>query len=111
MQKAERDAAINRMSPEERQTYFNMMQAWRAQRLASSGDGVSVKQLYASQTGELSATLRQALESVVERDEMGPQVGELPPDFALKRVGSDDRVQLSSFRGERPVALVFGSYT
>ena len=110
MQKAERDAAINRMSPEERQAYFGIMQEWRAQ-LASSEHDVSVKQLYASQTGELSATLRQALESVVARDEMGPQVGELPPDFGLKRVSSDDRVQLSSFRGQHPVALIFGSYT
>ena len=45
------------------------------------------------------------------RDEMGPQLGEYPPDFSLKRLDSDTRVRLSSFRGARPVALVFGSYT
>jgi peroxiredoxin len=47
----------------------------------------------------------------VARDEMGPQVGAYPPDFSLKRLDSDTRVRLSSFRGTRPVALVFGSYT
>jgi peroxiredoxin len=52
-----------------------------------------------------------ALEAVVARDEMGPQVGEYPPDFSLKRLDADTRVRLSSFRDKRPVALVFGSYT
>lgn len=35
------------------------------------------------------------------------------PDFTLRRHGGDpgDRVTLSSFRGHRPVVLVFGSYT
>lgn len=35
------------------------------------------------------------------------------PDFALRRHDNSDRerVTLSSFRGHRPVVLVFGSYT
>ena len=33
------------------------------------------------------------------------------PDFTLPRHGGTDRVTLSSFRGDRPVVLVFGSYT
>jgi hypothetical protein len=35
------------------------------------------------------------------------------PDFTLRRHGEGrrDPVTLSSFRGERPVVLVFGSYT
>jgi hypothetical protein len=33
------------------------------------------------------------------------------PDFALQRQGQTDRVMLSSHRGQRPVVLVFGSYT
>src|SRR6266516_2132117 len=36
------------------------------------------------------------------RDAMGPQVGTYPPDFCLKRLGTADRVRLSSFRGQRP---------
>ncbi len=37
--------------------------------------------------------------------------GEQPPDFELKLMGSEERVQLSSFKGSRPVGLIFGSYT
>lgn len=39
--------------------------------------------------------------------------GDLAPDFALQKHGGDgrDRVSLSSYRGQRPVVLVFGSYT
>ena len=38
-------------------------------------------------------------------------VGDAAPDFALGRLDGGARVQLSSFRGQRPVVLVFGSYT
>jgi len=38
-------------------------------------------------------------------------VGDAAPDFDLKFKKSEERVQLSAFRGDRPVALVFGSYT
>jgi peroxiredoxin len=48
---------------------------------------------------------------VVARDEMGPHVGTVPPDFNLKRMGSEERVRLSSFKGQKAVALIFGSYT
>ena len=40
------------------------------------------------------------------------KVGEVAPDFKLKRLGSQvDEVQLASFQGHRPVVLFFGSYT
>ena len=38
-------------------------------------------------------------------------VGDLAPDFALKTKEGDRAVKLSTFRGKRPVVLVFGSYT
>jgi cytochrome oxidase Cu insertion factor (SCO1/SenC/PrrC family) len=38
-------------------------------------------------------------------------VGDLAPDFELTVRGGEQKVRLSSFRGRRPVALVFGSYT
>lgn len=38
-------------------------------------------------------------------------VGEMAPDFALETTDHSSTVQLSSFRGEKPVVLVFGSYT
>jgi len=39
------------------------------------------------------------------------KVGDLAPDFELNVRGGEQKVRLSSFRGRRPVALVFGSYT
>ncbi len=40
------------------------------------------------------------------------RVGDVAPDFDLPRLGGGGgTVRLSSFRGARPVALVFGSYT
>lgn len=39
------------------------------------------------------------------------RVGQLAPDFELSTVDRSRVVRLSSFRGDRPVALVFGSYT
>jgi hypothetical protein len=38
-------------------------------------------------------------------------VGDTAPDFRLPSVDRRSTVQLSSFRGNRPVVLVFGSYT
>ena len=37
--------------------------------------------------------------------------GDLAPDFTLDNYNHSDRVTLSSHRGQRPVVLVFGSYT
>jgi len=37
--------------------------------------------------------------------------GDIAPDFRLPTLDHKDTVQLSSFRGTRPVVLVFGSYT
>jgi hypothetical protein len=37
--------------------------------------------------------------------------GETAPDFALPTVDRKETVSLASFRGSKPVVLVFGSYT
>jgi hypothetical protein len=55
--------------------------------------------------------VQDALNAVIARDEMGPMPGEVPQDFELKRMGSEEWVRLSSFKGSRPVGLIFGSYT
>ncbi len=39
------------------------------------------------------------------------QPGDSAPDFELDTLDHASRVRLSSLRGERPVVLVFGSYT
>lgn len=47
------------------------------------------------------------------RDLMTPKVaeGDLAPDFELPRVDGDGTIRLASLLAERPVALIFGSYT
>jgi len=37
--------------------------------------------------------------------------GDYAPDFSLNTYDKKSTVQLSSFRGKKPVVLVFGSYT
>ena len=44
-------------------------------------------------------------------DPKSPKVGDLAPDFELQDPEGNVRIRLSDFRGKRPVALVFGSYT
>jgi hypothetical protein len=39
------------------------------------------------------------------------KIGDPAPDFRLKTFEKSSWVQLSSFRGDRPVVLIFGSYT
>jgi len=39
------------------------------------------------------------------------EVGKMAPDFRLPALDKTSYVQLSSFRGDKPVVLVFGSYT
>ncbi len=44
-------------------------------------------------------------------DPQSPKVGDMAPDFELQDPTGNVQVRLSDFRGKRPVALVFGSYT
>jgi len=46
-----------------------------------------------------------------KRRPQGAVVGERAPDFTLTTPDGGTSVTLSSFRGRRPVALIFGSYT
>ena len=53
-------------------------------------------------------------DSTLQRDELGklPWPGEVAPDFELPFAGDNSKtVKLSSFKDDRPVALIFGSYT
>jgi hypothetical protein len=51
------------------------------------------------------------LQFIAERETLAPAVGADAPDFELPRLGAGDQVRLSTFRGRKPVALIFGSYT
>lgn len=44
-------------------------------------------------------------------DQAAPRAGDLAPDFTLSDVSGKESVTLSDFRGKKPVALVFGSFT
>lgn len=39
------------------------------------------------------------------------KVGDVAPNFTLASLDGKRKVTLSEYRGERPVALIFGSYT
>ena len=44
-------------------------------------------------------------------DDLAPKVGDGAPDFELHDTDGENPVRLSDFRGRKPVALMFGSYT
>jgi peroxiredoxin len=44
-------------------------------------------------------------------DAGAPKVGDTAPDFELSDSGGENPVRLSDYRGKRPVALIFGSFT
>jgi len=46
-----------------------------------------------------------------ENNPNAPKVGEMAPDFELSDFTGDKAVRLSDFRGEKPVVLLFGSFT
>ncbi|RMD57927.1 hypothetical protein D6833_13450 [Candidatus Parcubacteria bacterium] len=46
-----------------------------------------------------------------EQEPHVPLVGEVAPDFTLTDITGEHTVTLSQFRGQKPVALAFGSFT
>ena len=46
-----------------------------------------------------------------EHDPRAPRAGDLAPDFELGDARGASTVRLSQYRGKKPVALVFGSFT
>lgn len=111
MLKADRDRIMENLQDDDRKQFRQFIDDYRVKRKAASGGQMPAREMLDDVGGGLSGILAQAMEAVVLRDEMGPHVGDVPSDFDLKLVGSDERVQLSSFKGQKPVALIFGSYT
>ena len=54
---------------------------------------------------------KETMKSQKVLDAQAPKAGELAPDFTLSDISGTESVTLSDFRGKKPVALVFGSYT
>jgi hypothetical protein len=46
-----------------------------------------------------------------QRQDTAPKVGDLAPDFSLKSLDGESTTELSAFRNNKPVVLIFGSYT
>jgi hypothetical protein len=46
-----------------------------------------------------------------ENDALAPRRGDIAPDFELFDLDGENPVNLSDFKGDKPVALVFGSFT
>ena len=44
-------------------------------------------------------------------DARAPKAGDIAPDFELLDVNGENLIRLSDLRDEKPVALVFGSFT
>jgi len=42
---------------------------------------------------------------------LAPKTGDEAPDFELRDANGENPVRLSDFRGKKPVALIFGSFT
>ena len=111
MQKSDRDQIMNRLNQEDRHNFRRIIQEIRTQMKTAPGQRIPARQILETCAEEMPETTRVALEAVMARDEMGPKIGDPPPDFYLKKMVSEERVRLSSFQGKRPVALIFGSYT
>ena len=110
MNKTERDRILSTMNMDERLDFGRFMREIKSE-AAASGGARSRQEVVESRRSDCSEALQKRLDAVIRRDQMGPHEGEFPPDFYSKRMGLEDRVRLSSFRGKRPVALAFGSYT
>jgi hypothetical protein len=111
MLKADRDQVMANLKDDDRKQLRQFIDDYREKRKASSGGQMPAREMLDAVGGDLNSMSRQAMEAVVQRDEMGPNVGDVPLDFSLKLVGSEESVRLSSFKGQKPVALIFGSYT
>ena len=111
MIKAERDQIMRSMGQEERTQLRDILREVRAEARMSSPPKTTPMKVWKSRAGQYSPQLQAVVDAVFRRDEMGPNEGEPPPDFDLKRLGSEERVRLSSFKDQRAVALAFGSYT
>lgn len=46
-----------------------------------------------------------------QQQDDAPQVGDVAPVFTLKSLDGESETDLASFKGQKPVVLLFGSYT
>ena len=58
-----------------------------------------------------SKNRKQRIRRMKNDDDGAPKVGELAPRIKLKSLDGKEEWDLSSFKGEKPVVVFFGSYT
>jgi hypothetical protein len=61
--------------------------------------------------GETIRDREAGLRLIQGRAKNAPRAGQLAPDFELKTADGKAIIRLSSFRGQKPVVLIFGSHT
>ena len=110
MTTSRRDAILSAINKEGQPGFLGIMQAIKAE-ATETGGSKSKNDLMDEYKNDCSEELRTRMEGVMKRDAMVPHEGTIAPTFELKRMDSDERVDLSSFKGDRPVALTFSSYT
>lgn len=62
----------------------------------------------------MGKTFRAMEDAVAWHERHGPKApreGDPAPDFELRDAGGKNPVRLSDFKGKKPVALIFGSFT
>ena len=57
------------------------------------------------------SSMRDGLEWHRRYGRRAPERGEIATDFELRDVSGGNPIRLSDFRGKKPVALIFGSFT
>ncbi len=68
-------------------------------------------ELLAQEDGDGSGRRRQGMRGRMMRDDDAPKVGDVAPVFTIKSLDGKSETDLASFKGKKPVLLLFGSYT
>lgn len=69
-----------------------------------------ISELFAD-AGYIFTVYRKIRKHQRELDRLAPKAGDMAPVFTLSDVSGKRSVTLSNFRGGKPVALIFGSFT
>ena len=92
MLKSQRDRLMSSLSGVDRQSMRGIIAAIKEARggspdLAAAQGAKTAREILEGWQVALPDEVRSALEATLVRDETGPKVGDLPPDFDLKRLG------------------------
>jgi len=84
------------------------------QRMAMGNAGLALGLTALAAVMSCSSSRDQAVKKMIadrKSRDTAPRVGEDAPNFSLSTKGGERTVELASFRGKKPVVLIFGSYT